>query len=282
MISKRLFILTLTLLSGSILILTACQTSPQTSETGGGTGMGMGMGMGNNGMMTRHSAPIPEEFAGLTSPVAADEASLARGQEIFTTHCVVCHGESGMGDGPSAVNLDPQPVAIAHTSQMMSDAYLFWRVTEGGVPFGTAMIQFGGILDDQARWDVINYVRSLGNGQTAGGAGMGNMQAEATLRAEMLTQAVDQKVITQDEAELFETVHSAMDAVNAGGMGMGNGMGDMQGMGGGGQDMGGGMATAGNATEILAGLVASEAITQAQADAFIEIHTRLENAGLMK
>jgi mono/diheme cytochrome c family protein len=152
------------------------------------------MGMGNSDMMARHAAPIPEEFAGLTNPVVADEASLARGLEIFTLHCVVCHGESGMGDGPSAVNLDPQPAAIAHTSQMMSDAYLFWRVTEGGIPFETAMIPYGGVLDEQARWDVLNYVRSLGNGQMAGGGRMG-METEAAQRAEMLSQAVAQEVL---------------------------------------------------------------------------------------
>lgn len=290
MISKRPFILFLMLLAGAAIFLTACQsavqssaetppTAAQTSTTGGG----MGMGMGNNGMMTRHSAPIPAEYASLTDPVPADEESLARGQEIFTTHCIVCHGESGMGDGPSAVNLDPAPAPIAHTSQMMSDAYLFWRVTEGGVPFGTAMIQFGGVLDEQARWDVINYVRALGSGQIAG-AGMGNMQSEAEQRASMLTQAVDQGVITQDEAAVFETVHSAIDALTMGGasQGMGQGMG-MHGMGGGmGQDMGGGVVMNGNVTEMLAYLVESGAITQTQADAFTDIHTRLENAGLMQ
>ncbi|GAB4579682.1 MAG: hypothetical protein Fur0022_24200 [Anaerolineales bacterium] len=244
-------------------------------------GMGQGMGMGDSGMMARHSAPIPEAFAGLTNPIPADEESLTRGQEIYTTNCVVCHGESGMGDGPSAVSLNPQPVAIAHTSQMMSDAYLFWRITEGGVPFETAMIPYGGVLDEQARWDVINYVRSLGNGQAAGQMmgggemGMGNMQAEATMRAEMLTLAVEQQVITPEEAELFELVHSAVDSVHAGGMGMGDGMEHQMGE-------GMGMSNNFNMTEIFAGLVASGALTQEQVDAFLDIHTRLEEAGLMK
>ncbi|MCB9135256.1 MAG: cytochrome c [Anaerolineales bacterium] len=285
MLTKPRFIFLFAALMGLAIVLTACQpaapsssetstTTDQTSTTGGG----MGMGMGNNGMMTRHSAPIPAEYASLTDPVPADEDSLARGEEIFTTHCIVCHGESGMGDGPSAINLDPAPAPIAHTSQMMSDAYLFWRITEGGVPFGTAMIQFGGVLDEQARWDVINYVRALGSGQIAG-VSMGNMQSEAEQRATMLTQAVDQGVVTQEEAAVFETVHSAIDALM---MGETQGMG-MHGMGGGnGQDMGGGVAMNGNVTEMLAYLVETGAITQAQSDAFTDIHTRLENAGLMQ
>jgi mono/diheme cytochrome c family protein len=272
--SKRLLIRTMMFLSGTLLFLTACQ-SAQTSDSGGG--MGMGLGMGDSGMMARHGAPIPEQFASLSNPVAADEASLARGKEIFTTNCVVCHGEGGMGDGPSAVNLDPAPAPIAHTSQMMSDAYLFWRVTEGGVPFETAMIPYGGVLDEQARWDVINYVRALGNGQTAG-SGMNHMEAEAALRAEMLTQAIAQNILTQEEAAVFETVHSALDAAMSGG---GHAM-EMQGMGGGNQNMGGGTNMTSDINEILAGLVTAGALTQTQVDTFWDLHLRLEEAGLMK
>lgn len=81
-------------LDGLVLLLTACQaqdTLAQTRDTGGG------MGMGISGMMTRHSAPIPEEYANLSSPVAGDEESLARGKEIFTTNCVVCRSGSMAG-----------------------------------------------------------------------------------------------------------------------------------------------------------------------------------------
>lgn len=286
MLNKQRMIFLFTTLTGFALLLAACQAASTTSVSAQTNNAGGGMGMGSSGMMTRHSAPIPEEYASLTNPVPADEASLVRGEEIYTTNCVVCHGESGMGDGPSAVNLDPQPAPVAHTSQMMSDAYLFWRITEGGVPFSTAMIQFGGVLDEQARWDVINYVRALGNGQIAG-KGMGNMQTEAEQRATMLTQAVDQGVITQDEATVFETVHSAIDALSMGGMGQSGGMGmDMHGNGGNGggmgQNMGGGVTMNGNVTEMLAYLVESGAITQEQADAFTDIHNRLEAAGLMQ
>jgi hypothetical protein len=90
--------------------------------------------------------------------------------------------------------------------------------------------------------------------------GMGNMQNESAQRAEMLSQSVQQSVITQDEAELFETVHSAMDSV----MMMHNG------------------PMTGNAANMLADLVSSGTITQEQADAFLDIHDRLEETGLMK
>jgi len=131
-----------------------------------------------------HQAPIPDEYADLVSPIEADAESIARGEKTFTTLCVSCHGESGMGDGPAGPALDPPPAPVAQTSQVMSDAYLFWRISEGGISFGTAMPPWKGSLDENARWDVINYVRSLGaeaGGAAAGpgqGAGAGQGQGQ--------------------------------------------------------------------------------------------------------
>jgi mono/diheme cytochrome c family protein len=236
--------------------------------------MGMGGGMGN-GMMARHMAPIPEEYAGLSSPIEADEDSLARGGELFTTYCASCHGDGGMGDGPAAATLDPAPVAIAHTSQMLGDDYLYWRISEGGqgAPFNSAMPAWGAALSEEARWDLINYIRALGSGTAPdmGGPGMGGMMggqaydptAEATRQAEILSQAVEQGVLTQDEADLFAEIHAELDTNMTRGMQMQGNMGQMQ-------------------EALLAQLVDLGSITQTQADQFNDIHTRLLEAGLMQ
>lgn len=240
-----------------------------TNQVAPGPGGMMGRGMGpGSGMMARHSAPIPQEYDGLTNPVAATEESLARGEEIFTTYCVTCHGEGGMGDGPGSANLDPAPPPIAHTSQMLGDDYLFWRVSEGGAmaPFNSAMPAWKDTLEEQARWDVINYIRALGSGQVMPGRGgaVFDPQAEAAQRAEMLAQAVDQEVITRAEADLFGRVHGMMDERMAGGMG--------------------GMTGTANEvrTAVLTELVNDGRITQAQADSFNETHDKLVEAGLMQ
>ncbi len=225
------------------------------------------MGMGG-GMMARHNAPVPEEYAGLTNPIAADEESLARGQEIFTKYCVVCHGESGMGDGPGAANLDPQPAPVAHTSQMLGDDYLYWRISEGGAhdPFNSAMPAWQTAFEENARWDVINYIRALGSGQMMPGMGMGMgrmANTEAAQRAAMLQQAVEQGVLSQDEADQFDTVHALMDSLLAAGPPASGSMGQ-------------------NQQQMLDDMVAAGTITQAQADAFNDIHDRLLEAGLMQ
>ena len=249
------------------ILLAACgaKTTEQTSSESGG----MGMGMGNPGMMERHHARIPDEYNTLKNPVAADAESLERGAEVYTTNCASCHGDGGMGDGPAAEALDPAPSAIAHTSQMMGDGYLFWRISEGGAQFVSTMPAWKDTLDEQARWDVINYVRALGEGQVTPASGSGgevfDPQVQATQQAEMLSQAVEQGVITQAEAEVFNTVHSAVEQYR--------------------EDHPEVMDLASDATErdalMLAELVKSGTITQEQADAFKDVHDRLGEAGLM-
>lgn len=54
---------------------------------------------------------------------------------------------------------------------MLSDAYLFYRISEGGnfAPFNSAMPAFADKLSERERWHVINYIRSLNDGMMDGG-----------------------------------------------------------------------------------------------------------------
>jgi len=236
------------------------------SEQEPGMGMGMGM-MGNNSMRTAHHATIPEAYAALVNPVAADTESLARGSVIYGSNCAVCHGDGGMGDGPAAAGLDPAVAPIAHTSQMLSDAYLFWRISEGGQgdPLHSAMPTWKATLDEQARWDVLNYVQALGQGtvqpqQNVGGAAF-DPAVEQQNRLEMLAEAMEAGLIEQAEADNFDLVHQALDALMAE-----TGL-RMQGD---------------NLPALLTILVERETITQAQADTFADVHDLLIEAGLMR
>lgn len=120
-----------------------------------------GPGLDEAGLTARHQAEIPAAYAGLTNPVPADKASVERGAELYRTNCASCHGDDGMGDGPAGATLDPPPAPIAQTSNTMGDDYLFWRISEGGAPFNTSMPPWK-FLDEQARWDLVNYIRALG------------------------------------------------------------------------------------------------------------------------
>jgi mono/diheme cytochrome c family protein len=269
------------LLIALMLVFVACNPStgeaPQpasegvTAEPGLDANQPTGMGMGpGSGMMARHHAKIPDEYAGLENPMLASEDSLGRGAELYSTYCASCHGDGGMGDGPAGQVLDPLPAPVAHTSRMLGDDYLFWRISEGGThePFASAMPRWQDVLDDDARWDVINYVRALGSGQIMPGQRVGgaafDAEAEAAKHDAMAAAGVQQGLLTQEEADTFLAVHAEMDTLMAAGM----------------EEQDGGMENM--QTVMLARLVGDGRITQENADVFSNVHERLLAAGLME
>ena len=244
---------------------------PATNNTDNTDNNGMGMmgrGMGG-GMMARHHATVPEEYAGLSNPISADDASIERGGDIYVTHCATCHGDGGMGDGPAAAGMDPAPAAIAHTSQMLGDDYLYWRISEGGHMFDSAMVAWGGILDEDTRWDVINYIQALGIGAAMPRESMGgdlfDPEVQAAQQAQMLADAVAQGIITEEEAATFATAHEVVDGqmIKMREAGASESMDDMM-------------------ADILVELVSAGELTQEQADTFMSVHDRLGEAGLMQ
>jgi mono/diheme cytochrome c family protein len=247
---------------GLVMILAACSSQSQETPPG------VGIGMGDNGMMSRHHAEVPAEYAGLKNPIPANSSSLERGASLYATNCASCHGDGGMGDGPAASALDPAPAPVAHSSQMLADDYLFWRISEGGAPFGSSMPAWK-TLDEEARWDMINYMRALGTGAVEPASSMGgeiyDPDVQAAQQAELLAQAVKQGVITQSEADTFNCVHAAVERYRI----------DHP------EIVNRGEDAAEREAAILASLVESQVITQAQADAFTDIHDRLGASGLM-
>lgn len=250
---------------------TAAAPAAATAASAAPAGRELGFGR-RSGMMERHHAGVPAEFASLQNPLAADAESMVRGEALYTANCASCHGDTGMGEGPAGQQLDPPAAPVAHTSQMLSDGYLFWRITEGGHAFDTAMPVWKDALDEQARWDLINYMRSLGDGGMMGqgrmGRGPGPQAGEAEHRAAMLAEAVAEGALTQEEADFFERVHQVLDERYAADAATMEGMGP-RGM----------MAMQRGLTSQA---VRDGYITQADADRFTEIHDRLVQAGVMQ
>lgn len=232
-------------------------TEPSTNGDSASQAAMPGMDHGSmSGMMMRHHADVPEEYAGLTSPTI-DDAGLGRGQENYALLCASCHGELGLGDGPAAAALDPAPAPIGHTAQMLSDDHVFWRVSEGGAGFESAMPAWKDVLDEQQRWEVIAYVRQLGQDSAAVIA-----TAQAARQADMLAQALAQGVLTEAEVQAFQTVHDHLEAymlTHA--------------------DLAGSMDTR-EAAALLA-LVDAGTVTAAQVQAFKAAHDKLAQSGLM-
>jgi putative copper export protein/mono/diheme cytochrome c family protein len=104
---------------------------------------------------------VPLDVASVRDPVPPDEQSLALGQQVYTTNCEVCHGETGRGDGPAGLRLVPRPADLrVHMAPgVHTDGELYYWVAYG-FP-GSAMPawkQYG--LTDEQIWSVINYARA--------------------------------------------------------------------------------------------------------------------------
>jgi mono/diheme cytochrome c family protein len=125
---------------------------------------------GGHGHMHRHDTwePPPAAYANRRSDRWTDAAAIVRGQKLFETNCAVCHGADGRGMGPAAKTLPHAPADLTHHFHMQpgdGDAYLFWRVSEGGTvePFKSmksTMPAFKSVLSEDQRWDVLAYVHA--------------------------------------------------------------------------------------------------------------------------
>jgi mono/diheme cytochrome c family protein len=129
------------------------------------------MGGGQGGMMggstaRNHAAmagSIPAAYANLRNPLPQTAATVERGAKVYAATCASCHGQTGYGDGPAASGLNPRPANLAWLSRMpMSrwDPFMFWTVSDGGAPFGTAMPSFKDSLSEADRWAVIAYIQA--------------------------------------------------------------------------------------------------------------------------
>jgi mono/diheme cytochrome c family protein len=132
---------------------------------GDGSGM-MGGGMMGGSAARNHAAMmggVPAPYSDLANPLPQTAATVERGAKVYAENCASCHGPAGYGDGPAASKLNPRPANLAWLSRMpMSrwDSFMFWTVSEGGAPVGSAMPGFKNSLSEADRWAVIGYIQA--------------------------------------------------------------------------------------------------------------------------
>ena len=93
------------------------------------------------------------------NPVEADEASIARGDELYAIHCRMCHGQTAEGNGPIAPFLANRPANLTSpVVQAKSDGSLFLTITNG-VEGKMPPLNENLLVSD--RWDLVNFIRTL-------------------------------------------------------------------------------------------------------------------------
>ena len=103
--------------------------------------------------------PVPEKNAKMANPVKADDESIKIGKQMWTKHCVSCHGKTGAGDGTKAAQLETAMEDIAAAAvQNQSDGELYYKIAEGRDEMPSFKKK---IPEAEDLWAVVNYMRSL-------------------------------------------------------------------------------------------------------------------------
>ena len=105
-----------------------------------------------------HYANDPEGAGrDLKNPLPRTKSVLLRGQKMFNTYCIVCHGVKGEGDG-SVVPKFPRPPSLqSEKVRNWPDGRIFHVVTVGQ----NLMPSYSSQISVTDRWAVIHYVRVL-------------------------------------------------------------------------------------------------------------------------
>lgn len=105
---------------------------------------------------------IPEQYNEKQNPLMISEENITAGKTLYQIKCIMCHGDSGEGNGPVAKSLAPQPANLTLTRilPIATDAFLFWTLSEGGQLFETAMPSFKEQLSDKEIWQLSLYINS--------------------------------------------------------------------------------------------------------------------------
>ena len=93
------------------------------------------------------------------NPTKADEASIARGAELYNINCKMCHGQTAQGNGPVGAFLANKPADLTSpVIQAKSDGSIFLTISNG---IAGKMPALNENFTVPERWDLVNYVRTL-------------------------------------------------------------------------------------------------------------------------
>jgi cytochrome c oxidase cbb3-type subunit 3 len=121
-----------------------------------------GAGVGKSPYMPMWEQELSEEQVNdVLAYIKVLAAPEKRGQVVFKTNCVLCHGLKGDGNGRAAKLYDPPPADLTHSDK--NDQYKEMIIRLGGEAMGRSpfMPIWGEQLSDQEIRDVVAYLRTI-------------------------------------------------------------------------------------------------------------------------
>jgi len=101
------------------------------------------------------SLDILQDLRNVVNPVPPTAASLGRGQIVFNTYCIVCHGPAGHSDGTVVPKFVPPPDLTADATKARTDGYIYAYIRHGGA----VMPNYGALVTAHEAEDLINFIR---------------------------------------------------------------------------------------------------------------------------
>ena len=91
------------------------------------------------------------------NPIPRTKEVLKRGQQLFNTFCIVCHGAYGEGDGPVVPKYPRPPSLQSDKIRGYADGSIYNVITKGQ----NLMSSYATQVAPNDRWAIIHYIRAL-------------------------------------------------------------------------------------------------------------------------
>lgn len=102
------------------------------------------------------------QMSSIANPVAVTQESVDRGRKSYQINCAVCHGPAAGGFMTSrvfkfAMTIAAPPLAAgSNAANTLTDGYIF-----GVIRNGRGLMPSYNRIEEQTRWDIVNYLRTL-------------------------------------------------------------------------------------------------------------------------
>jgi mono/diheme cytochrome c family protein len=108
---------------------------------------------------------VNSQAGSAVNPNGQSRNTVEAGRAEYTGSCAVCHGVGGDGKGMFGAQMYPAASDLrTQNTQAKTDAQLFW-IIKNGLSFA-GMPGFANQYNDDKIWNLVSYVRSLGNTST--------------------------------------------------------------------------------------------------------------------
>ena len=102
---------------------------------------------------------IPDTAAAEKNPLAASASVLKKGESLYKSNCVSCHGPKGLGDGPDVDKKDRANRPANLTQSRNPEGIVFYKIWNGRE--APKMPAFKSRMTNDEVWATVAYVVSL-------------------------------------------------------------------------------------------------------------------------